>query len=272
MADTKISEATVLTGTGLLSSPVARAGSTTAYRRVDNLSASADPGVGDDSADGFHIGSLWMRSDNGDMWRAVDVSAGAAVWVRLAPGIGLWNAPWYAGADAGIAPMGTTTSSVVLTNQRFYMVPFAVHEKRAVTSLSINVTVREASKGIRCGIYTAHPTTRNPYNLVVDAGVVDLDTSTGSLNRNTKTISTTLYPGMYYAAFLPDVAGTAAITMMTTAAVPLLGFNLSSGGTASAVCALFRGSVTYQAFSNYADESAQTYSLMSSNFPFFTLR
>lgn len=133
MADTKISGATVLTGTGLISSPVARAGSTTAYRRVDNLSATADPTTGDDANDGFHVGSLWLRSDNGNAWHCASATAGAAVWVRVGSG-GPWlaNRSWdcaFAGAFSnaslsafGAAPTSTGTAagsnSWASTNER----------------------------------------------------------------------------------------------------------------------------------------------------------
>lgn len=49
----------------------------------NNLSATADPEVGDDTADGYEVGSLWVNVTDNKAFIAVDVSAGAAIWKRL---------------------------------------------------------------------------------------------------------------------------------------------------------------------------------------------
>lgn len=92
MADTKISGATPYTGTGAASRGTARAGSTTAYRTVDNLNATVDPTATDDSALFYHIGSLWRRSDTREEWYCSDATATAAVWV---PRAGQFGSPRY---------------------------------------------------------------------------------------------------------------------------------------------------------------------------------
>ena len=48
----------------------------------DNLAATAAPGVGDDSADGYSVGSTWIDTTNDHAYRCVDATAGAAVWYR----------------------------------------------------------------------------------------------------------------------------------------------------------------------------------------------
>lgn len=48
--------------------------------RKNNLAATASPGVGDDTADGYEIGSRWIDTTNDTAWVAVDVTEGAAVW------------------------------------------------------------------------------------------------------------------------------------------------------------------------------------------------
>jgi hypothetical protein len=64
-------EMDVTTGTGVVSS------------RKFNLSASASPTVNDDSSAGYSVGSLWIDTTNSTVWRAVDVSVGAAVWHQV---------------------------------------------------------------------------------------------------------------------------------------------------------------------------------------------
>lgn len=48
--------------------------------RKNNFSATTDPGVGDDSADGYEIGSRWINTSTGVEFTCKDASAGAAVW------------------------------------------------------------------------------------------------------------------------------------------------------------------------------------------------
>lgn len=92
MANQKISARTLLTGSGALSTPVARSGSTTNYRVVNNLIATADPAVTDDVDLGYHVGSIWRRSDTREEWYCADATDGAAVWV---PRDGQFNSARY---------------------------------------------------------------------------------------------------------------------------------------------------------------------------------
>ena len=51
--------------------------------RKHNLSASASPGVGDDTADGYEVGSLWTDTTADKAYLCLDATAGAAVWTEL---------------------------------------------------------------------------------------------------------------------------------------------------------------------------------------------
>ena len=104
MADTKISGATPYTGTGAASRGAARAGSTTAYRTVDNLNATVDPTATDDSTLFYHVGSMWLRPATGEMWVCTDATASAAVWL---PRSGQYSSPrnrFYAYTDCCQTP------------------------------------------------------------------------------------------------------------------------------------------------------------------------
>ena len=48
-----------------------------------NLTATTDPGVGDDTADGYGIGSLWINTTTPEAFLLLDATAGAAVWSSL---------------------------------------------------------------------------------------------------------------------------------------------------------------------------------------------
>lgn len=49
----------------------------------NNLSAIVDPTVNDDSAAGYAVGSTWVNTVGGKVWKCVDDSVGAAVWKDL---------------------------------------------------------------------------------------------------------------------------------------------------------------------------------------------
>jgi len=48
----------------------------------NNLSATADPTVNDDTGDGYQIGSYWVNATTGHLYFATAVTLGAAVWKR----------------------------------------------------------------------------------------------------------------------------------------------------------------------------------------------
>lgn len=47
---------------------------------INNYSATTNPGVGDDSADGYQVGSDWVNVTLDTAWKCVDATVGAAVW------------------------------------------------------------------------------------------------------------------------------------------------------------------------------------------------
>jgi hypothetical protein len=49
--------------------------------RLDNLAASAAPTAGDDAADGYAVGSIWIDTVADRVYRCVDATVGAAVWL-----------------------------------------------------------------------------------------------------------------------------------------------------------------------------------------------
>lgn len=72
--------------------------------RLHNLSATAAPTATDDTTAGYGVGSLWIDTTNGDVWEAVNVAAGAAVWdllsrkrdVQVFTASGTWTKPSWA--------------------------------------------------------------------------------------------------------------------------------------------------------------------------------
>ncbi len=50
---------------------------------INRTQHTADPTTGDDSDDGYVVGSIWVRTDTGDVWICEDTTVGSAVWQRL---------------------------------------------------------------------------------------------------------------------------------------------------------------------------------------------
>lgn len=65
--------------TGVL--PVANGGNA----GINNITATTDPTVNDDSNDGYAVGSLWVNTTTDLVFIATDVTIGAAVWKRYQP-------------------------------------------------------------------------------------------------------------------------------------------------------------------------------------------
>ena len=181
--------------------------------------------------------------------------------------------PYYTDTTCGLGPMLTAApGTLALTSGRLNAMPFIVPETRTFTGFSINVITRVASSGIRLGIYNANSATRQPTTLIVDAGVVDLDTTTGAVNKNTKAISQLLTPGMYYAVFHNSLGGSISSIGAGTTGPGTLGYALSAGGTLTVVAGLNLTGETYQPFATaLSDLSGKTFALAGANLPFFIL-
>ena len=58
-------------------------------RRFNNFTAVVAPGVGDDSADGYEVGSRWIDTTAGKEYVCLDDAAGAAVWTETTQAAGV---------------------------------------------------------------------------------------------------------------------------------------------------------------------------------------
>ena len=73
-----------------------------------NYTATAAPTAGDDNADGYRVGSMWIDINNDESYRCVDDSTGAAVW------IGTTLETSDLGSLALVTPSGTGSTSTFL--------------------------------------------------------------------------------------------------------------------------------------------------------------
>lgn len=82
----------------------------------DNASAS-DPTINDDSNAGYSVLSLWLNTSSGALFRAVDVTVGAAVWTELAADAVLDAHINSTSAHGATGEVVGTTNSQTLTNK-----------------------------------------------------------------------------------------------------------------------------------------------------------
>ena len=73
-----------------------------------NYAGTAAPTAGDDNADGYRVGSMWIDTTNDESYRCVDDSTGAAVW------IGTTLEASDLGSLALVTPSGTASTSTFL--------------------------------------------------------------------------------------------------------------------------------------------------------------
>ena len=73
-----------------------------------NRSATTDPGVGDDTADGYQVGSYWVNTSTGEQFVCVDDSSGAAVWTSTTASITTETSS----SSAGLQPASNRAATV----------------------------------------------------------------------------------------------------------------------------------------------------------------
>lgn len=201
MANQKISARTALTSTGLISVPVVRAGSTTNYRLVHNLSATSDPGVGDDDADGFSAGSLWFRSDTGVVFVCRSAATGAAVWIRLSAAKTTYIADNWIIPQEGVATASTNTHAI----NTIYFSPIDIEERCTIESMGATIYANQAAQNFQLALYANNPTTGRPTGAALG--------STGNMSTATNTTVTAdlsapvqVERGRYWGAAIKDHA------------------------------------------------------------------
>jgi hypothetical protein len=250
MADTKISGATIITGTDRVASPVARNGNTTAYKRTDMLNASTNPAVTNDVDEGYHPGSLWTNTSTGVVFLCTDATDGAAVWRPITPSPTGWQVPYYADSNIYLtSPVhGTVSSTATMVADRLWMTPVFVPARRSFTTMAIIVTTLAAGN-CRLGVYNMN-TVAQPTTLITEAAT---PATTGSTGVRTATISATLNPGWYYLAANFDATP---IVVAQAATLVSAGGTYFTASSLRSYYGLFRAD-TYAAME--ADESGNTF-------------
>jgi hypothetical protein len=217
MANQKISARTALTGTGRVSRPAVRAGSTTEYRTVDNFTAAADPAVTDDVTDGYHAGSIWFNTTDNKLFVCQDPTDGAAVWRQLADAGKNLSDMTAATARTNIAAAAKRFSTYVSGRYYFcpdiipasgsaqaintvYCFPFMVYESVTVSELAVRVSTLQAAKNATAAIYANVTATTRPGTLLAAGNSIatQFDLGTASNQAQALTSNAALVPGVVY--------------------------------------------------------------------------
>jgi hypothetical protein len=272
MANQKISARTILTSTGLVSRPAARAGSTTDYRTVDNLIATTDPGATDDSADGFHIGSQWFNSSTFKLWVCSDATATAAVWrqqmdaaknlsdlasaatARNNIGASPKRHKGYVSGRFYFVPEIVPAAGAPVVVNTMYLFPFIPPSDVTISELYARVSTAQAAKLFSLAIYGANETTVRPSGnalgaLAANGSMASTGIVGGALASNAALTAGTLY----WLAFNSDTT-TGAMSSISLASPWIAGLigsataaaaDLWNGGAAATIQGLKIASQTF---------------------------
>ena len=113
---------------------------------LNNLSATTPPGTGNDSTQGYSIGSHWFNTTTGVMWFCRDASAGAAVWQPDSPHPG-----YIAGRPVPIFGGNTATNNIAA--DRIYMMPFVPEADITITGFGLWLVAGSGATGIKGAVY-----------------------------------------------------------------------------------------------------------------------
>lgn len=117
---------------------------------LHNLAATAAPGVGDDSADGYAVGSRWIDTATDAEYVCLDATAGAAVWTSTTTWLDLSD---DAPAALGVAAAGTGTEAA--RDDHVHVMPSAADVGAEPTQAAASQA--EAEAGTEAGIRSFSP-------------------------------------------------------------------------------------------------------------------
>jgi hypothetical protein len=166
---------------------------------LHNFTATTDPSASNDNGNGYSIGSFWLNQNTGDMWRARDVSAGAAKWARLdsADFYGYVANRWY-----WLAQNVTHAVGAALSTGTTYLCPFVFKQRATLSDLGIRVTTAAAGGNLQLALYKSLAATGLPGTLIDNTASLSTTSATvvsGALGSNQ-----TLESGLYWAALAVD--------------------------------------------------------------------
>jgi hypothetical protein len=229
-----------------------------------NFTATTDPTVNDDSADGYSAGSMWMNAGTGWMFRCRSATVGAARWTS----IDINDHPGYV-AGKYMVPAGwsqfSTAAAGINTMRAGYGV---VKERLTISELFARVTgTATAGANFQLALYTVDPATKNPQTLLGNTASLSGAAAavvSGALSGG----NVTLEPGGYWFVFNTDNATPTFMTLNVAQVVYNSLFGSSSLSTALLSSTNFVGKTVAQSFGTWpSDASAMSWADSSGVIP-----
>jgi hypothetical protein len=124
------------------------------------------------------------------------------------------------------AMTSTATTTLAMTNNTSYWIPFAVNRRTTVSAISINVSTAGTSSSQNVGIYNLNTTNLYPNALLSS---VTLDTSSTGLKTGTLATAITLTPGIYWIALASS--GTPTLTALAVGSLLPLAYSTTTAVT-----------------------------------------
>jgi hypothetical protein len=217
---------------------------------VNNLTASSDPTVNNDSGSGYVVGSLWFNASRGVMWVARAVTVGAAVWIRqdLQPHPGYVSGNWVA---AGLVTLAAATNTMLANSVCYF--PFIPPETVTLDSTGgIGVRVTSTTAGqFLIGIFASDATTKRPSGTPLAYTTASIDTTATGVKTAALNANVTLEAGkLYWFGYLPDVTGASCIC--AGASYTLISFLMGTTTLADAPTSATNASFILQEARSYA--------------------
>lgn len=167
----------------------------------DNLTAIIAPSAANDATQGYGPGSEWFDVATGSYHKCLDATAGAASWMEVAP-----EHPGWAVGDYRVPPhIAQISDSATITSNLLTLQPIVISRRVQIDRIALRLVTAQTGAAARLGLYDTDPETRKPHKLVVDAGELTLDDTTGDRWR---TVSLSLKPGLYWTACILKSATT----------------------------------------------------------------
>lgn len=177
-------------------SKIAQKGADGAGTSLNNFSATSAPSTGDDTADGYSVGSIWYWPATGRLWICRSATASAAQWQRMQSGR-------FFGYVAGrVYDVDSCVAAAALVANSIRLVPFVVEERVTLTGLEGRVSTI-GSGNIQVAIYAADPTTKLPTGNAL-ASSSSVSTNTLGVCHLPFSSSLQLEPGLYWMASNAD--------------------------------------------------------------------
>lgn len=228
----------------------------------NNYSATTLPGASNDSSQGYGVGSQWIDTTTGRLFRCLSAVSSAAVWVAAeflgsAPYQAGWHLPYREVVTAGSAP-GSTTLRIH---------PIVIRSRCTIDQLACRISTASAGGHIQLALYNKRSNTDLLPGLLIDKTGSIVTDSSASLGSSLAA-SQQVWPGLYWAAVQHDNATSACSHPGINPAGELIGSTTLTdviSGNSAGLCG-FALTNTFASWPSDLSAKVQGTDLLASNF------